>query len=63
MTYPQPYGQPLVELEYRTPLWTFSRGSLGPPPQRYRGMVPIAVIFAVLFLVVVVAMVVLQVTA
>lgn len=24
-----------VELEYKMPLWAFSRGSLGPPPQRY----------------------------
>lgn len=27
----------VVDLEYRTPLWTFSRGSLGPPPQGYNG--------------------------
>ena len=26
-----------VELEYRAPLWTFSRGSLGAPPQKYNG--------------------------
>jgi hypothetical protein len=28
----------LVELEYKAPLFTFSRGSLGPPPQRYTGL-------------------------
>ncbi|WP_264023253.1 hypothetical protein [Mycolicibacterium pyrenivorans] len=28
----------LVELEYKMPLWTFSRGALGPPPQRYSGV-------------------------
>jgi hypothetical protein len=28
----------LVELEYKAPLFTFSRGSLGPPPQRYNGL-------------------------
>lgn len=27
-----------VELEYRAPLWAFSAGSLGPPPQQYKGM-------------------------
>lgn len=27
----------LVELEYKVPLWTFSGGSLGPPPQKYNG--------------------------
>jgi len=27
----------VVELEYKVPLWTFSRGSLGPPPQAYNG--------------------------
>ncbi len=27
-----------VELEYKMPLWVFSRGSLGPPPQRYSGV-------------------------
>ena len=26
-----------VELEYKAPLFTFSRGALGPPPQRYPG--------------------------
>jgi hypothetical protein len=57
------YPGHLVELEYRTPLWAFSSGSLGPPPQRYKGMVPIAVFFAVLLVGVVVAMVVLQVRA
>jgi hypothetical protein len=28
----------LVELEYRAPFFSFSRGSLGPPPQRYGGV-------------------------
>jgi hypothetical protein len=28
----------LVELEYKAALFTFSRGSLGPPPQRYTGL-------------------------
>ena len=32
-TYP---GQP-AELEYRAPVWAFSPGSLGPPPQQYNG--------------------------
>ena len=35
-----PPGQ-FVELEYRAPVFTFARGSLGPPPQRYRGVWPV----------------------
>jgi hypothetical protein len=27
-----------VELEYRAPLWAFSSGSLGAPPQKYNGL-------------------------
>jgi hypothetical protein len=39
----------LVELEYKAPLFTFSRGSLGPPPQHYTGVAAtIAVVFALL---------------
>jgi len=30
-----------VELEYRAPIFTFSHGSLGPPPQRYNGVWPV----------------------
>ncbi|GIH20293.1 hypothetical protein [Rugosimonospora africana] len=26
-----------AELEYKTPLWVFAQGSLGPPPQSYNG--------------------------
>lgn len=29
-----------VDLEYKPPLWSFSKGSLGPPPQKYNGIVP-----------------------
>ena len=40
-----------VELEYKAPLMTFSRGSLGPPPQRYNGVAAtIAIVVAVLIL-------------
>lgn len=28
----------VVELEYKTPAWTYSAGSLGPPPQSYKGL-------------------------
>jgi len=35
-----PPGQ-FVELEYRAPVFSFARGSLGPPPQRYRGVWPV----------------------
>jgi len=44
----------LVELEYKAPLFTFSRGSLGPPPQRYTGVAAtIAVLVALLIFLVV----------
>ena len=36
LTIDVPRGQ-LVQLEYKTPLWTFSAGALGPAPQRARG--------------------------
>ena len=36
-----------VELEYKAPLWTLGRGSLGPPPQSYNGLVPILALLAV----------------
>jgi hypothetical protein len=42
-----------VELEYKAPLFTFSRGSLGPPPQSYNGigvMVAITVVSALFVL-------------
>jgi hypothetical protein len=38
-TVPVQPGQQPVELEYRAPVWAFSRGSLGPPPQQYHGLV------------------------
>lgn len=37
LTVPLSPGQ-VVELEYRTPFWYFSRGALGPPPQKYNGV-------------------------
>jgi hypothetical protein len=39
-----------VELEYRAPIFSFSRGSLGPPPQRYNGVLPVAVFVGVCLL-------------
>ncbi|MCW2565440.1 MAG: hypothetical protein QOD59_1644 [Mycobacterium sp.] len=52
----------IVELEYRVPLRTFSRGALGPPPQRYNGVgvtvaiMAAAVLLMIIWMVVVVAM-------
>jgi hypothetical protein len=43
----------VVELEYRAPLWSFSAGSLGAPPQKYNGaaiMIGIAVAVLAVFL-------------
>ncbi|MDY6994961.1 MAG: hypothetical protein SW019_00095 [Actinomycetota bacterium] len=51
----------LVELEYRLPVWTFSRGALGPAPQPYRGVwivitgAVLALVFAVVFLLAILA--------
>jgi hypothetical protein len=39
-----------VELEYRTPMWAFSAGSLGTPPQKYNGMWVMWVSLAVIIL-------------
>ena len=49
-----PPGQ-LVELEYRAPMFSFSRGSLGPPPQRYKGIGAIIAMMTILLLFVVLA--------
>jgi len=37
----------VVEMEYRSPLTTFSKGSLGPPPQKYNGVGATIAIYAV----------------
>ena len=36
----------IVELEYRAPVWAFSPGSLGIPPQQYNGMAAMIAVFA-----------------
>jgi len=28
----------IIDVEYRAPVWVFSAGSLGPPPQQYNGL-------------------------
>lgn len=38
-----------AELEYRAPVWTFSRGSLGPPPQKYNGLGIMIGVFGAMF--------------
>ena len=38
-----------VELEYRAPMWAFSPGSLGAPPQQYNGMLPTIAVFLAAF--------------
>jgi hypothetical protein len=48
----------VAELEYKAPMWAFSPGSLGAGPQKYNGVgitiaiavIPIAVVFVVIFL-------------
>jgi hypothetical protein len=39
-------GRP-IELEYRAPMWAFSPGSLGSPPQKYNGMLPTILLMVV----------------
>lgn len=41
-----------VQLEYRAPKFTFSRGALGPPPQRARGIGASLLVVAAILLVV-----------
>jgi hypothetical protein len=51
------YPGQFVELEYKAPLFTFVRGSLGPPPQSYKGIgATIAIIAVSVVLVIAVAM-------
>src|SRR5690606_37749848 len=38
----------VVELEYRAPLWAFSRGALGPAPQQWPGKAVIYILVALL---------------
>ncbi len=40
-----------VELEYKTPVWHFSPGALGPSPQKYNGMFLAAVVAVLVVLV------------
>ena len=52
LSVPVQAGAPPVELEYRAPVWAFSRGSLGPPPQQYNGLIPtIAVMVGVILVI------------
>ena len=53
----------VVDLHYRAPLWAFSRGSLGPPPQAYNGVGVVAGTAVAAAVVVVVAMAVLLLLA
>ena len=46
-----PPGQ-FVELEYRAPLFSFSRGALGPPPQRYPGVVVVTAFISICLLII-----------
>ncbi|GAC69202.1 hypothetical protein [Gordonia soli] len=40
----------ITEVEYRAPLWAFSRGSLGPAPQQYNGVGPLVAVLGVTLL-------------
>jgi hypothetical protein len=41
----------VVELEYKAPVWAFSRGALGPGPQRYNGLAAMLGLTAALLLI------------
>lgn len=47
-----------VHLEYKPPLWSFSRGSLGAPPQSYNGLVPMVAVIGGSLLVLLLMMIV-----
>ena len=38
-----------VHVEYKPPLWSFSKGSLGPPPQSMNGLIPMLAVIAIPF--------------
>ncbi|MDT5230554.1 MAG: hypothetical protein QOI39_1054 [Mycobacterium sp.] len=48
-----PPGQ-FVELEYRAPLFSFSRVALGPPPQRYPGVGAVIAFISICLLIIVI---------
>jgi hypothetical protein len=52
-----------VELEYKVPVWTFSPGSLGPPPQTYNGQTAMMIVSIVAVVLVFAAMLALAVSA
>jgi hypothetical protein len=52
-----------VELEYKAPVWTFSPGSLGPPPQTYNGQAAMVIVTVVALVVAFAAMFVLALAA
>jgi hypothetical protein len=47
-----PPGQS-VELEYRAPVWAFSAGSMGAPPQKYNGMAVYWIVLAVVLVLII----------
>ena len=54
-----PPGQ-VVPLEYRVPLWAFSKGSMGPAPQSYNGLgitIGLMVVPFVILLILIIAMI------
>ena len=52
-----------MELEYKAPIWTFSPGSLGPPPQAYNGQTAMVAVSVVAVVLVFAAMLVLALTS
>lgn len=48
LTVPVQAGQS-VELEYRAPMWAFSPGAFGPPPQPWNGMAALLLVVAIPF--------------
>jgi hypothetical protein len=52
-----PPGQ-FVELEYRAPLFSFSRGALGPAPQRYLGVGAVITFMSICLLIIVILLII-----
>jgi hypothetical protein len=46
-----------VELEYRAPMFSFSRGALGPPPQRYPGVGAVIALISICVLIIVIMLI------
>ena len=52
----------IVDVEYRAPVWAFSPGAIGPPPQQYNGMGAMVAVWGACFVLVLLMIILLVVT-